>query len=420
MADDTTELRRHWPTVLACFAAAIFGWGFGFTGPSVYMAELHRLHGWSSFLIGSAITAYYLLGAIFLAQVHIALRRLGPAGLLAAGILLLGLGAAWFSLVREPWQLFAASVLMAAGWAGCTSTAISTVLAAYFERQRGLAITLALNGASAAGFTVGPLLVVLSQHIGLGNAVPLTALALAAIVLPLVGFGLRKPPTSASPLAASESSRFTAASILRTSHFWSVSLPFALALAAQVGLIIQLVSFLLPHLGPKGAATGLAMTSLAALSGRLALASVVDRLPHRPASALSFASQACGVALMLLFSDQPAALYAGCLVFGFSVGNVITFPALIVQREFPAGAFGPVIGLSTAVGQFAFALAPALLGMIRDLMGSYASVLLACIALQLCGSILILARARREPGAPARHENGRRLTEAAKLSRSSG
>jgi MFS family permease len=373
------------------------------------MAELHRLHGWSSFLIGSAITAYYLLGAIFLAQVHIALRRLGPAGLLAAGILLLGLGAAWFSLVREPWQLFAASVLMAAGWAGCTSTAISTVLAAYFERQRGLAITLALNGASAAGFTVGPLLVVLSQHIGLGNAVPLTALALAAIVLPLVGFGLRKPPTSASPLAASESSRFTAASILRTSHFWSVSLPFALALAAQVGLIIQLVSFLLPHLGPKGAATGLAMTSLAALSGRLALASVVDRLPHRPASAL-----------MLLFSDQPAALYAGCLVFGFSVGNVITFPALIVQREFPAGAFGPVIGLSTAVGQFAFALAPALLGMIRDLMGSYASVLLACIALQLCGSILILARARREPGAPARHENGRRLTEAAKLSRSSG
>ena len=262
------ELGRYWPAVLACFVTAVFAWGFGFSGTSVYLAELHRLHGWSLGLIGAAITAYYLVGAICMAFVHVALRRAGPGRVLAAGTLLLGLGATLFSRSEQPWELFGAAVLMAVGWAGCTTTAIPSALAMYFERRRGLAITLALNGASAAGFTVGPILVILSQAIGVGNAVPLTALAALVIVLPLVGFGLREPPASGS-LAAKPDRALAASGILRSWRFWSVALPFALALAAQVGLIVHLVSFLLPHVGAEGAAGALAAR----------LSSLFDRVP---------------------------------------------------------------------------------------------------------------------------------------------
>jgi predicted MFS family arabinose efflux permease len=388
------ELGRYWPAVLARFVTAVFAWGFGFSGTSVYLAELHRLHPWSRGLIGMAITTYYLVGAICMTFVHVALRRAGPGRLLAAGTLLLGLGATLFSRSEQPWQLFGAAALMAAGWAGCTTTAIASALAMYFERHLGLAITLALNGASAAGFTVGPLLLILSQAIGVGNAVPLTALAALVIVLPLIGFGLREPPASGFSAAKPDSFGFAAPGILRSWRFWSVTLPFALALAAQVGLIVHLVSFLLPHVGAERAAGALAATSIAAISGRLALATVIDRLPQRVASAVSFASQAGGLALMLLFTNQPTALYAGCITFGLSVGNIITFPALIVQREFPASAFGRVIGLNTAATQFAYALAPALLGTIRDLTGGYAAALLVCIGLQLAGAIIVLAGSR--------------------------
>lgn len=398
--DRRSELKRHAPAVLGCFVTAVFAWGFGFSGTSVYVAELHALHGWSRGLIGSAITVFYLGGAVCMIPVHAVLRRVGAARLLAAGMILLGLGATLFSRSEHPWQLFGAAALMGVGWAGCSTTAIPTALAMYFERQRGIAITLALNGASAAGFTVGPVLLLLSQHIGIENAVPLTATALLAVVLPVVAFGLRKRP---APFRAdaSDRARSDRPRVLRTFHFWSVAAPFALALAAQVGLIVHLVSFLLPHVGAQGAAAGLAATSIAAMSGRLALATVIDRLPQRLASAVSFASQAVGVALMLLFSDQPAALYAGCIIFGFSVGNVITFPVLIVQREFPAEAFARVIGLSTAAGQFTFALAPAFLGIIRDLTGGYPAVLLACITLQLCAAALILAGASASRIRPA-------------------
>jgi predicted MFS family arabinose efflux permease len=392
--DRDGELRRYWPAVLACFVTAVFAWGFGFSGTSVYLAELHRLHGWSRGLIGAAITTYYLGGAACMVLTHRALRRLGPGRLLAASTVLLGLGATLFSRSDHAWQLFGAAAAMAFGWAGCTSTAITTGLAMYFERQRGLAISLALNGASAAGFTVGPVLVVLSQRIGVGNTVPLTALALLTVVLPAIWFGLREPPQRPAPSIESDSTLFIDWRIPGTWRFWSLALPFALALAAQVGLLVHLVSLLLPHIGADGAATGLAVTSIAAMSGRLALATVIDRLPQRLASAVSFTAQAVGLSLMLLFPDQATALYAGCIVFGLSVGNVITFPALIVQREFPQGLFGPVIGLNTAVGQFGFALAPALLGIVRDVTGGYSAVLLACIALELSAAVVVLAGVR--------------------------
>ncbi|MFL5282150.1 MAG: MFS transporter [Rhodopila sp.] len=391
--DAPSELAQSWLAVLTCFVTAVFGWGFGFTGLSVYLAQLHQLHDWPTALISAAITTYYLLGALCLTQVHVVLRRIGPARLLATGTLLLGVGVAWLSRSQRPWEMFAAAAVMAVGWAGCTSTAIATSLALYFQRQRGLAITLALNGASAAGFTVAPMLAALSLRLGVDTAVPLAAAVALAVVLPLIGIAFpRRTRLDLIASAGAGAVQMNAGWLLRRWRFWSIALPFALALAAQVGMIVHLVSMLLPALGPNGSALALALTSVAAMAGRLVLAGVIDRLPQRPAAALSVLSQTIGLGLMLALLDHPVALYVGCILFGLSVGNVITFPALIVQREFPAAVFDQVIGLSTAAGQLTFALSPALLGMIHDRAGSYMPVLALCMGFQVLCAILVVRR----------------------------
>ena len=82
-------------------------------------------------------------------------------------------------------------------------------------------------------------------------------------------------------------------------------------------------------------------------------------------------------------TQDAATLLAACAVYGFSVGNVITFPSLIVQREFPAASFGMLMGLSTGVSQFTYAFGPGLVGMVRDATGGYGAALALCIALNL-------------------------------------
>jgi cyanate permease len=277
---------------------------------------------------------------------------------------------------------------MAAGWATTSSTAITNTLAQWFDRRRGLAISLALNGASAAGFTVAPALVHVAERTGLPTAVELVAAALLAILVPTVLLGLR----GARPVAlgATAHGGFGRADALRSTAFRTVAGFYALALVAQVGFIVHMVAFLAPRLGTAGAANAVAAASLAAMLGRLAAGTVIDRLNQRRAAALSVASQAAGLLAMLLWPDAPAVLYGGSILFGLSVGNVITFPALIVQREFPAHAFGVVIGLANAIAQFTFAFAPALLGIVHDAAGGYAPALALCIALQLAAALIVL------------------------------
>ena len=270
--------------------------------------------------------------------------------------------------------------------------------------RRGLALSLALTGASAGGFTIAPLLVRLVHRMGLEQAVLLLALGGLAILLPMVLAGVGRV-ASIGHSAASRGASLAAhgqltayrsqAQALRSLHFWSVALPFALALAAQVGFIVHQVAFLLPHLGNDGAGIAIAATAIAAAVGRLAFAPLIDWMNQRVASAASFASQALGLGLMLALPDQNAALYIGSVVFGLSVGNVITLPALIVQREFAPQSFGLVVGLTSMVGQATLAFGPTLLGLARDATGSYGAALGLCMALQLAGAALVLVVWRR-------------------------
>lgn len=391
------ELRCHWPAVLACFVTAVFAWGFGFYGQSVYLAELQRTQGWSAGTISGASSVFYLTGAVVLVRVHAAIARFGSRAVLAGGALLMALGASGFAGSAAVWQLHASALVMACGWAGTSGAAISTTLALFFNRQRGLAISLALNGASVAGFTVAPLLVMLAERHGIARAVPEVAGGLLLVLLPLIALGFRAIPAGsmAAPLphrAATQERPVpqTTRQALAMPRFWTASIPFGLVILAQVGFVVHLVAFLRPQLGAVGTTQAVALVATAAMAGRLALGVVIDRVDQRKASAASFMSQALALGLMAAV-PEPVMLYAGCLLFGLSVGNVITFPALIVQREFGAAAFGLVIGLNTAIVQFTFAFGPALLGTIRDMAGSYIPALGLCITAELAAAAIVLA-----------------------------
>ena len=67
-------------------------------------------------------------------------------------------------------------------------------------------------------------------------------------------------------------------------------------------------------------------------------------------------------------------------------------PALIIQREFEAASFGVIVALAWAVNQFTYAFGPGLVGVLRDVTGSYAAPLVLLAALDIAAAVLILLR----------------------------
>jgi predicted MFS family arabinose efflux permease len=182
---------------------------------------------------------------------------------------------------------------------------------------------------------------------------------------------------------------------LRDVAFLSVTTAFALVLFAQVGFIVHLISFLDPVIGRASATTAIALLTAMAVVGRVLFSTVIDRLNQRLASALSFLSQAAALLVLVNFRNEVA-LIAACGVFGFSVGNLITLPSLIVQREFDARSFGVLVSLQTAIAQVTYAFGPGVVGVLRDLSGSYTLPFYGCIALELAAAVLIMIRGRHQ------------------------
>src|SRR5262245_43266130 len=166
-----TSLRYPgWRLVALCFAMAVLCWGFGFYGHGFYLAELKRLHGWSTALISSASTACYLCSAVLVIFISDAIWMLGVRACVVSGALAFALSTAALPYITEPWQLFAAYLVMALGWSTMGVGAITNILGLWFDHQRGLAISLALNGASFSGVIIVPSLVLITEVAGFASA----------------------------------------------------------------------------------------------------------------------------------------------------------------------------------------------------------------------------------------------------------
>jgi MFS family permease len=400
IAVDETSIRYDgWRVVVVCFLVATFGWGFGFYGQSVYVAELHRSQGWPTSVISGATTFFYLFGALLVAFMSEAIRAAGPRNCLLAGIVSLAVAAALIGRVTSPWQLYAADAVLAFGWAGTSLGAITNTLGLWFDTKRGMAISLALNGASFGGIAGVPLLVAAIGTLGFAGALLSVAAVMLVLMVPVILIFVGQPPIhGAIPSAAAVSNMPSATRIraeaFRDFAFLTVAIAFSLVLFAQVGFIVHLISFLDPLIGRESAAVAIALLTAMAVVGRLLFSTVIDQLNQRLASALSFISQAAALAV-IINSHDAIVLTVACAVFGFSVGNLITLPSLIVQREFDSRAFGVLISLITAITQVTYAFGPGIIGLLRDLSGSYALPFYGCIALELVAALLIMMRSRR-------------------------
>jgi MFS family permease len=404
-----------WNVVGATFVMALLSFGLGFYGLSVYVAALQRLHGWSASAVSAPVTVYYVAGALVTMVIGDAYQRFGPRLVVSAGSAAMAAGVAALGIVSQPWQLYPAFLVMSAGWGAMSGAAINIVLAPWFQRRRGLAVTLAFNGATLGGVIVAPGLIMLTGAIGFAPALGAAALALLLVLVPVATVVMRRSPEELGlgPDGESQDSRpaVSSASLargwrgeaMRTWRFWSVSAPFALGLAAQVGVLTHLVALVSPALGAGGAARAVSATTAAALIGRLATGVVVDRLDRRLVSSATLVVQIVGLAL-LASAAAPAVVYAGCALFGLGVGNLTTLPGLILAVEWPRERFSALVGLVVGINQFTFAFGPSLVGVIRDWSGGYGSALGMCAALQAIAAALIVLG----PGRPSARQTLRR------------
>ena len=392
-----------WSVAWAAFTVAVFAWGIGFYGPSVFLQTLYKTNGWSISTISTAITAHFLLSAgiiVYLPEIH---RRFGIAQTTLAGAAFAAVGLIGWSNAWHPWQLFLAAIPSAIGWAVMSGAALNAMIARWFDRERPKAMSLAFNGASVGGVIFVPLWVFLIGMLGFPVSAGLVGTTMVFVVgalsirllryspgdLGLNPDGARQP----QPKAKLQPS-LSRLEIMRDTRFITISVAFALGLFAQIGLLSHLIVRLSPDIGTNAAGAFVSLATVCAVVGRTLLGWLIGERDRRVAAAVNFAVQILGVALLIVGS-ATLTLALGCIFFGLGIGNLTSLPPLIAQKEFSRGDVAAVVALVIAINQAVFAFAPAIFGVIRDATTDYAiPFLVAAVVQAIAAAIIMIGRAR--------------------------
>ncbi len=407
------RIYHGWLVVGTCFIAALFTWGFGVFGASVYLSEVTRVHGWSISLVSLAVTLFYLTNAASLTVVGSAIDRHGARPVILFGALALSAAIIGISQASLPWHLFAAFVVMGLGYATLSLTSLSATIAPWFERHQGRSVAIALMGASFGAMVVVPLTVMAIARVGFSTALLGGGCLVAAVLLPLAWVVLRyrgprdlglapdgDPIRTADTVATrtAVAAVWTRAAAVRTPALWTIAVGFALGLIVQVGFLTHHLKLAEPVLGTVGAGWLVSATGLTGLLGRTVLAAIADKVDVRLWSCVIFGLQTVTLAVMGSWLAAPV-LIVTSLVYGFCLGQITTLSPIVVRREFGAAAFGAIYSVAATVIQLSSAFGPTLYGVLRDWCGGYAPVLAIAAAFEAAALAIVLSGhfLRRDP-----------------------
>ena len=406
-----------WRIVAVGVLLAAFSSGSAFYAFGLFIVPFNEEFGWTRGNVSGAISLHFLIVGLCGPFAGRIIDRFGARYLVIGGVGIAGAAYVALSMVSSLPALYATWALLAVGTALFGVVPIGVMVSQWFDRQRGLAMGIAMIGIGLGGLVFAPIIGAVIDATGWRTAAVILGALLLTIPVPFALFIIRRSPADmglgrdGDPIPPSDTApdpiqprtlgsdgvataSTTMGAAIRTPAFWLISGAFFLASTATVGVLQHQASFLRDYaLAPSLAALGVGVTSGIGSAGKLFFGYLADRLPVRYAALLSFGCQATGLSL-LLTTQQTWAIWAYIVLFGIGMGAIVVLVPLLVAEVFGTSAFGVLFGSVNAVQGLGLALGPFAAGVVFDTWGSYTIAFQASLVLY-AGAATLVFLARR-------------------------
>jgi MFS family permease len=387
-------MERHYGWVIVAVGALMGCVGMGaMFSLTVFLAPMAAETGWSRAGISASMTVSFLTMGVAAFGWGMLNDRRGPRIVGLGGAASLGAGMVLASRATSLLE-FQLGFLLVGLAAGAFFAPMMAVASAWFDRHRGLAVSLVSAGLGAAPMTVAPIAQWLTTLHDWRTAQLLIGLAAWALLLP-AALLLRRPPLLATPVgttaAAPAGPDFTARQALGSRQFAVLAATFFACCAAHSGPIFHTVGYaVFCGLPAMTAVTVYSLQGLSGLGGRLLLGVLADRHGAKPVLVAGLLLQALAVGAFV-FARSLAEFYSIAIAFGLAYGGVMPLYAVLAREYFGARVMGTVFGAATMISCIGMALGPAIGGWIFDRFGSYAGLHLSSFAIGLGAVAIALA-----------------------------
>lgn len=391
---------RRWLLVLAGFLTNMcLGAIYSF---SIFRKPLESLWGISAAQSGFPFMVFLAVFAVTMAIAGGLIRKWGPRKTSLLGSVLVSVG--WMGASFSPnieVLTFLYGVIGGAG-VGIVYGCPIAVTTAWFPRRSGLAIGLTVMGFGLSGLVMAPIMMELIKTIGplqtffyLGIAflVLLTILSLPLSLPPSERIAVTETSSKAT-MNAGKDADMNRSQMIRTLSFYSLWLTYTIGCMAGLMAIGIASPFAIEvvKLDATTAAFSISLFSVFNGVGRPVFGEIADRLGPRNVVLLSFGLVSASSLILYSFGEGNSFVY---LVFfsmlWLNLGGWLAIAPTITKTLFGAKYYPENYGLVfTAYGAGAI-IGTLMSGVLRDMTGTYSSVLPASAAMAVLGSMIALA-----------------------------
>jgi MFS family permease len=398
-----------WYVLAASFFLLFFQSGARFSFGIMFKPMIAEL-GWNRASISSVFFLHMVFFALALSVAGKLYDRYGPRWVIFVSTVLLAGGYMCTALVRSLWQFYLFyGILTAVGTGGASVPLIASLMSKWFEKRRGLAISLALSGTCLGQFLLVPIFnrFVLTYSwrisylfIGLIILVLNTILALAVIKGDPVDLGFKpyghKNANDAvdpnpSTVSAVHEPDLNLPQAMKTYSFWLFLIFMFICGSGDFLVATHLVPFVTDYgVSPTAAANMLALYGLMGLGGILIAGPISDLIGNKIPIALTFVLRLLLFGLILKYRT-PLSFYIFAAGFGFTWLVTAPLTTTLVGRLYGFAHVGIISGFITTVHHLGGGFWAYMGGLFFDKTGSYQIIFIFSAVLAVIATICTMA-----------------------------
>ena len=311
-----------------------------------------------------------------------------------------------YSLANSVWQFYVSSVLVGVFYSGCAFMPVSMFITAWFNRSRGLAMSIALGGIGIGGTFLSPLITMMITSYGWRTSYRMIGLLVLAVAAPIALLLIRTRPKDKglSPYGnENELNNKTnrddgvpniSLGEAKTHCFFYVHMLGMLLLGIICSAPLRQISpCISDSYGPQAAALIVSMYSFVGIFGKLILGWINDRFGTIKGAMAAFGLMGGGF-LCLMLGRSMQIMYLMAILYGIGNGVGTVSAPLLLSATFGTKNFNIMRGLTQSPMQLGMSLGGLLLAAVFDRTGSYKLGWGMCIVIGALSAICFAAAKR--------------------------
>jgi MFS family permease len=363
---------------------------------SLFIKPLSAAYGWHREAISGGFSIAALTVAVAAPVLGFLLDRIRPRRIILPCFLVFSL--AYISLSRLTPHLihfYLAFFFIGLVGAGTSFLGYSRVISTWFDRRRGVALSVMLAGAASGSMFLPLIAQAAITHYGWRVAFAVLGLVPLAVGVPLTALFVRERPIAHQNAQVSVDVGESVGSALRGRVFWIIVITVCLSSISVNGVLAHLSALLTDRgVSTQGAAYAIAIIGTAGLLGRFLIGAILDRFFGVRVYQTMLLITGIAILVLSVAHMQSTAMVATALV-GFSTGGEADITPFIVSRYFGLRRLSTLYSFTWTAHAIGAATGPLVVGWVFDSLGSYRSgaiQLLALPALIPCVLMFLMPR----------------------------